>query len=704
MAGNEAMSDSVTQEAVEFFRRSEDFASHYKQESLDDLRFSYGNQWPAEMQNQRHLDGRPWFTINEVDAFVRNVVNQMRQQRPRIKAHGVNNSSDEKIAEIITGITRHIEELSDASNAYDTAGEFAVRQGWGYWRLRADYVDDDSFDQDIRIEPIWNPYSVAFDPYSHAPDGADQTQCLISDTVSKDEFRRMYPTADEENFSLRAVGDTTGEWLSKDSIRLAEYFRIDQERHKLVHLSDGSAWWSDELPDAGLLERAGIQVKGDRMSRRKKVCWYKITAVQTLEERILPGKYIPVVPVYGANLVIDGKVQRFGMVRMAKDPQRILNYTKTSIIETVALAPKAKYVAAEDAVENTLDEWQKANVSAIPVLRYKHRDDAGNEIPMPQRQAPEPPPAGWLAASQEAHDALQRVLGMWDPAMRTDGPMSGKALNAEQQQSDMSNFHFYDNLTRSIKHTGRIILGWVPTYYGKRRVLRIIGADGKPDLVTINDDQAVGKIENDLTIGQYDVVMETGPGYNSKRQEAAAALGDLVKAYPPLMQVAGDLLMRNLDFPNAEIIADRLAASNPLAQIDDKSDIPPRAQMMIKQLQQQLQQAGQAMQQAGMVQKFRADVEGQKDAADLHKTMLVESEKTKREQMWAQVEMAKETLEDRTWQHDIAMRETGKLGAAEIDGIVKLLLAEKERQVREVEMAANREEAELDRASRSKVQ
>ena len=168
------MTDSVSQEAVEFSRRSEDYSTGYRQEGLEDLRFSYGAQWPVEMQNQRQIETRPWFTINETDAYIRQIVNEMRQQRPRIKAHGVNNSADAKIAEIITGITRHIEELSDAANAYDTAGEFAVRMGWGYWRLRADYCTDDSFDQDVRIEPIWNPFSVSFDPYSHAPDGSDQ--------------------------------------------------------------------------------------------------------------------------------------------------------------------------------------------------------------------------------------------------------------------------------------------------------------------------------------------------------------------------------------------------------------------------------------------------------------------------------------------------------------------------------------------------
>jgi hypothetical protein len=682
------MSDTIPQEAIAFFRRSEDYSSHYRHMGLEDLRFSYGGQWPPEMQNQRHLEKRPMFTINETDSYIRQVVNQIRQQRPRIKAHGVNSSADAKIAEIITGLMRHIEELSDAATAYDMAAEFAVRMGWGYWRLRADYCNDDSFEQDVFIEPIWNPFSVSFDPYSHAPDGSDQTKCLISGLLSKEEFKIIYPDAQETSFTVRAVGDTTGEWLTKDSIRWGEFYKIDKEKHKLIHLSDGSSWWHDEIPDSELLERAKIKIKGDRISWRHRVNWYKVTAVEVLESRTLPGRWIPVVPVYGSNIVVDGKVQRFGMTRHMRDPQQILNFTQTAIIETVALAPKAKWVAAAEAVNNTINEWQAANVSANALLRYEHRDEQGNEIPMPQRQAPEPPPEGWMVAAANAHEALQRVAGMFDPAMRRDGPMSGKALNAEQQQSDMSSYHFYDNFTRSVKHTGRIALSWIPAYYGKRRVMRIIGDDGKPDLVTINDDQAVGKIENDLTVGQYDVVMETGPGYNSKRQEAVESMAPLLQGpNNPLMQIAGDLFFRNMDFPGADVIADRLAAANPLAQIDDKSDIPPRAQIMIKQLQQQLQQAGQQLQAAGLQIKLKKEDTAEREMAETHRTIIKEEAETQRERM-----------RDATKQADMHTKAHATLGSAEINAAAEIMKQIKqhghERIMAAIERIANQEEAE----------
>jgi hypothetical protein len=360
---------------------------------------------------------------------------------------------------------------------------------------------------------------------------------------------------------------------------------------------------------------------------------------------------------------------------------------KTAVVETVALAPKAKTMLAAGMDQNYEEEWQNANVKALPVLHYNHLDDAGNPFPPPAPLPTVPVPEGFISVAEGAHNDLQRVLGMFDPAMNAPGNQSGKALNAMQQQSDMSNFHFYDNLTRSIKHCGRIILDWMPTYYGKRRVMRIIGDDGKPGMVTINDDQAIGKIENDLTVGEYDVVMDTGPGYNSKREEGAAMIAQMIGADPTLMQVAGDLLFRNMDWPGAEIIADRLAAANPLAQIDDKSDIPPRAQMMIKQLQQQLQQAGQQAQALQLQDKFKTSIEAQKEAAETHRLLIKEDREDKRRAM-----------EDASFVHTEHTKAFTALGVKELEGVIKILTQIKEhgheRDLAALERAANKEESE----------
>ena len=613
--------EGIINAAKDFLRFCSDNDSNNRVEALEDLKFAGGDQWPVEIQNSRLLESRPYLTINKIDAYCRQIANSQRQQRPRIKCHGVNTQSDAKIAQIITGICRHVEEQSDADAAYDNAFDFAVRMGWGYWRVITDYVRPDSFDQEIYIKRIENPFMVYFDPNSNEPDGSDAEKCLITEVISKEAFRKMYPDAETDaGFTPRGTGDSQSEWITKEDIRIAEYFYTEYKHTKLVLLSDGTTVYEDEMPKQDMMLAAGIYEVSRRVTVKKQIKWVKLTGMQILEQRDWAGTYIPVVPVYGQQLVVDSKKKKFGLTRMAKDPQRMYNFWSTALTESVALAPKAKWLLAEGQDEGHEDEWTQANIKSMPVLRYKQTDSEGRPAGVPTRLQPEPPPTGITTALAGLNADLMAVVGIYDPSQLPQGNQSGKAIQGQQMQTDMTNFHYYDNLTRSIKQTGRIILDLIPHVYDKERALRIIGDDGKGEVITVNqlsvDDQGVETLLNDVTVGQYDVVMETGPGYNSKRQEAVDSMIQMLQVDPALMQQAGDLVFRNMDFPGAETIADRLAAANPLAQINEKSDVPPQVQMQLAQSQQVIQQLQQELQAMQMDMKYGASVKQQQEEAE----------------------------------------------------------------------------------------
>lgn len=682
------------EEAVEFLRDVAEVESSNRVEGLEDLKFRFGDQWPAIIQNSRNLESRPCLTINEVDAYCRQVENQQRQQRPRIKVHAVDNIADPKIAEVLGGITRHIEVNSDADWAYDTAFMFADTIGWGYFRMRTDFTREDSFDQDIYIDQIENPFTVYFDPNSSLPDGSDAEKALITDLMTKDAFEKAYPGASTGGFEERAAGDTDSDWVTEHDIRIAEYFYVERQKARLVKLSDNTVLWADQLPNQQILDSVGIKIVGDRESYKRAVKWCKTTSFEILEEKVIPGRWIPVIPVYGSSYIVNGRRIRFGLVRFAKDPQRMVNFWQTAITESIALAPKAKWLMPEGADEGFENEWAQANVTAKPVLHYRPKVDAnGGEVIKPDRLQPEPPPAGSIEAAMLASQNLQRVLGIYDPGI-TQSRMhkSDKTINAEDQQTDQSNFHYYDNLTRSLKHAGRIILDWTPKVYDTQRVMRIIGQDGRPDQVTVNEKKidpttgAVQEILNNVTIGDYDVVMDTGPGYNSKRQEAVAIFTQMLGTPlgEKIAMVADDVIVRQLDVPGADVIADRLAAANPMAQIDDKSDVPPQAQMMIKGLQQKLEQAGKIIQEQGLEIKYRHALEDKKqDGA------------TKRELMKETGRVHVEQMKDATKAHDVESRALTAQNVAEINGIVQLLVKHIDTHQLEKELSARNEEQKL---------
>ena len=664
MAYQDTNNDKIT-EAIKFWRLVNDSDSTNRAEALQDVRFAAGDQWPVEIQNSRNLESRPCLTINKIDAYIRQVTNQQRMQRPRIKVHPVNNLADYKIAQVIEGITRHIETNSNADTAYDTAFDYAVRMGWGYWRINYKYVSEDSFDQEIYIDAIDNPFTVYFDPNSVRPDGSDAERCLITTVLDKKIFREMYPGADDgANFQQRSTGDDTASWVTKEDIRLAEYFYIEREKARLFLLSDGTSAFADSDSFFERVEAAGLTVVDERDSFRKAVKWCKMTAMEVLEEKTWAGKYIPIVPCYGAQVIVDDKRKKYGLVRFAKDPQRMYNFWRTSMTESVALAPKAKWLLAEGQDEGHENEWAMANIKSMPVLRYKQKDIEGQPAPAPQRLQPEPPPVGIMEAAGAISADLQMVLGILDPNQLPSGNISGKALMGQQAQVDLSNFHFYDNMTRSIKHTGKIILDLIPKIYDTQRVMRIIGSDGQPDMTVINERSAIGEVLNDVTVGEYDVVMDTGPGFQSRRQQAVESMMPLLTGNAELFNIAGDLVFRNMDFPGADVIADRLAALNPMAQIDEKSDIPPEIQMRLAQSQKMIEELQQQLQAAGLEINNRMQVAQIKEEGATKRKLMDVTAKAHNTETMAEVRV-----------NDQNTRSVTSQNKTEIDALVKMLIA-----------------------------
>jgi hypothetical protein len=689
--------------AKDFLKRAMEAETENRQEALIALKFSkLGEQWQANDVQSRQLEARPCLTINKIEAYCTQVTNQQRQQRPRIKVHAVDNGADKKIAEIIAGICRHIEVNSAADTAYDTAFDSAVHIGWGYWRIRHDYIKEDSFDQDIFIETIDNPFSVYFDPMSTLPDGSDAQFCLITDQLTKAQFRQMYPGKDDgSSFNNTGQGDEMAEWISADNVRIAEYFYVESKPATLVMLSNSQTAWKDELPKAPAMLPDGATIVAERASHKRVVKWCKLTAMEVLEERVWPGRWIPVIPVYGERVVIEGKRRKFGLVKHAMDPQRMYNFWRTATTEAVALAPKAKWLMADGQDEGYENEWAQANIATYPVLHYKQVDSEGHATPPPQRLQPEPPPSGAIEAAMLIGEDLSAVLGIVEPAQRIGGNVSGKALNSEKQQSDNATFNYYDNLTRSICHTGKIIVDLIPRIYDNQRVVRILGEDGRPDQVTINQRSEVDEVLNNVTVGQYDVVMDTGPGYNSKRQEAVEAFTNILNS--PLgeevARVGADLAIRSMDFAGSDTLADRLAAANPLAQIDEKSDVPPQAQMQIKSLQQQLEQAVQQIQQLEMEQKYKMGVVQAQEAGATQREHIKATVKAHDTESRDNAKLQANREDNAAWMQDSQTKAHTALSVAEINAVKDILRDKLGAEAAEkLAMKADEEERELETA------
>jgi hypothetical protein len=585
--------DKVIEEARKRFAACEDAWGDQINDGAEDIRFArLGEQWPEEIKRERERSKRPCLTLNRMPTFIRQVVNDSRMNRPAIAVHPVDSGSDPETAEIYTGLIRNIEYSSDAKVAYNTALENAVTCGWGFFRVGVDYCADDSFDMDIKIERIANPLTVYFDPNSTAADSSDWRYCFVTEIRERDEFKADYPDAEPSSWE----GDHDQGWIGEDWIRVAEYWTKEEKDDKLLKLSDGTVLYADQFEEhKDLFAATGITIKGERESKRSVVKQRIITGSEVVEENEWAGKYIPIIPVFGEEVVEEGQRHFLSLVRQAKDAQRNLNYWRSMSTELVALAPKAPFIGRAGAFDSDRERWETANTDAHPFLEYD------GDVP-PQRQPFAGPPAGAIQESLSANDDLKNIIGLQDASLGIrSNEVSGRAIMARQREGDVSTFHYIDNLSRAIRHAGRILIDLIPKVYKTPRVLRIMGADDEADLVEVNKEYEKGGLVkmHDLTAGKYDLTVKTGPSFTSQREEAFAQMTDMTRAFPQLAQVAGDLIAKNSDWPGADEIAKRLKVllPKPIQDLEKLDNLPPEAQAAVAQAQTQVEQMGQMIEQ-----------------------------------------------------------------------------------------------------------
>lgn len=599
--------DTFIYQAIQRFNRSASMESINRKEAVDDLRFKKGDQWPDDIRAARTNEKRPCLTINKIKTFVHQITNEQRQNRPAINVSPVGDKSDPETAKMLKGLIRQIERQSNADVAYDTGFDGAVSNGWGYWRILTEYEGEDTFDQVLRIARIRNPFRVYLDPDSQEPDGSDAQWCFISDFIPRAEFKEQYPDATITPWEDSGLGDEMYQlWSTETHVRIAEYYYYDTKMRKLVALTTGHIGYYDELA-VDIKEQIRLNpelIKREREVPCKTVKWCKLTAHEKLEEVDWLGKWLPVIKVIGDEADIEGKVTYAGVIRDAKDPQRMKNYWATAKTELVALAPKAPWIMEEGQVEGHEKAWREANNKSNPYLLFKGSNIAGKQVPPPQRQQFGGPPAGVIQAEESAEQDMMATTGIRFDATKGErvADESGKALSALKNVGEIGSFHYTDNLARSLKFTGRQLVDLIPKYYDTPRVLTILREDNSQQQVKIDPSQTMpykkgqdekGAIQHlyNPKLGNYDVDVNVGPSFATKRQEAVESQINFLKVLPQSAPLIGDLIAKNMDWPGADEISERLAAMlPPQIQQMDTENIPPEAKAIVMQLQQQVKQ------------------------------------------------------------------------------------------------------------------
>lgn len=594
--------DKIVAEAKKRFAICEAWERHARNMYVEDQKFAHGDsdnqyQWPNQLLTTREINQRPTLTVNKTRIHCLQIINDAKQNKPGIVVEPTTDDASYDAAEVFEDVVRHIEYRSRAQQAYDKATENQVFGGIGYCRVVTDYVDPNSFDQELLIRPVPDPLTVYLDPDAKEADKSDSEYGFVFDDMSPDKAKRLWPALESE-YASAPLGVYNG-WIGPDHVRIAEYWRRKHTSRKLVSIINPETMErvtaAKEDIDPELLKIVKKDPQWDYRERDAdiiKVEWFKIGGSVILERGDWMGQYIPIVPCIGEETVIDGQMDRKGHVRYLKDPQRMYNYNTSSSVEQVALQTKTPYSGPAAAFEGFEEYYENANTQNLAFLPWNHVDDAGNPIPAPQRVDPPQMSAAFVKGMEIAQQEMMMASGQYQSSFgQNENATSGKAINERQRQGDNATYGFVDNHAVMIRQLGRILVDMIPKIYDTKRLLKIRGEDGTTKNIQLDpnapaavekqtaEDQQVNIIFNP-NIGLYSVEADVGPSFATRRQEAWNAIIQILTQSPQLIALIGDLLFQNADFPGADEIAKRLRRMAPKQALGEDGPDPQQQATM----------------------------------------------------------------------------------------------------------------------------
>lgn len=565
---------------------------------VEDMKFAFvsGHQWDEHLTKKRR--NRPCYEFNRIRQLIRRVTGQQLKNKPEIKVRAVEDN-DVETAEVINGLIKNIEVQSGAETAYDTAFQWACGGGYGVLRVVADYESDDSFDQCLKVKTVLDPMTVWFDPTARELDRSDARYVFVTEVIPLDEFKRRWPKAEVVDFSQSQMDERDRDWWFDDSVRIAEYWYIEDEPKKLYQLSDGTVVSAEDFdpirdefanppvdPETGQPQFEPVTVKSEREVMRKCVYSSLVSGAGKLEEPTKwGGSMIPIVPQWGDIVSIEGKQIFSGMTRFGRDSQTIHNFELSTAVEVIAKLPNSPMMATAKQIEGLQSYYERMGYDDPPVLIYNA--DPATQGAAPQRQPMSQFPAGLVQMSQVATEELKANLGIYDASIGArSNETSGRAILARQNEGDIANFVYIDNQIKALKRLGEILVDAIPHYYDAERSIRILGADNAEKYVRINRptlDEQTGEVVtvNDLTRGKYDVTVTVGKSFDTARMELAEAAQALTATPGPIGLLGQFMLMKSLDVPGMDEYvkaARKLLVAQGLLEPGDGEQPPPPPQ------------------------------------------------------------------------------------------------------------------------------
>lgn len=597
-----------------------------RDQGIEDTKFMVGEQWERRIKQMRQAAYKPTMVFNRLPAFVAQIVGNRRLNETEIVIIP-DDKAFKKTAQIREGLIRSVQKTSRANIAYNKALENQVISGMGNFEIVLEYAHDDVFEQDIKIKPINNAFSVVWDRATEDPTGQDARWCWKVSTMDRDDFVKEWPDAAIADLTTdtHALGLNIDQaWITRDDVRVVDLWRVRTKKRIFALLRDDTDPENpkedvEDVTDTPFEDFKDRLVKNAfgapvmREADRKYVELYTLTALDLLEgPYILPISRVPIFAVPGWDINVGEYRTRFGLIRFLKDPQRLHNYWRSVIAEKLMLTPKGNWIATDEAVEGRESEWRNSHLNNDQLLIYNA--DAGvAPIRVPASQLE---PALIQEANMAAQD-LRDISNLHEASLgQKSNEVSGKAILARQRAGETGTVIYQDNLELAIEEAGRVCNQLIPHVYDTVRTIKVMGKEGQEiDQVIINDETDADSV--DITAGKYTVTSVSGPSYVTKRVEAQDSMLNMVNAMPDTMALVAADIIENQDWPGADKMAARLRARQDPSSIPADDRTPEQQQAVDQQTEQQQLEAqkADALFQAELREKIAKALQAEGNAA-----------------------------------------------------------------------------------------
>jgi hypothetical protein len=565
------------------FNRVQTAVRDERKQCLEDRRFYSiaGAQWEGPLGTQ--FENKPRLEVNKVHLSVIRIINEYRNNRITVDFVSKDGVDDDKLADVCDGLYRADEQDSGAEEAYDNAFEEAVGGGFGAWRLRTKYEDEDDPEnerQRICFEPIYDAdTSVFFDLDAKKLDKSDAKRAWVLISMDRNEYMNQFDD-DPASWPKQVQPPGTFDWAPPDVVYVAEYYEVETKRED-VHvwkMLDGSEqrFTSDDLeapsrePEDGE-DESSIPTKRDTLISlganevrikkilKKKVHKYLMSGSKILEDMgFIAGSCIPIIPVYGKRWFVDNIERCMGHVRLAKDAQRLKNMQLSKLGEISALSSVSKPILSPEQVAGHQVMWSEDTIKNYPYLLLNPiTDKDGNEQmvgPTAYTKSPEIPPALGVLLQLTEED-MKDLLGNQQAAEEVPRNISSETAQLFQNRVDMQTFIYLSNMAKAVKRCGEIWLSMAKDIFVEEgRVMKAVGSSGeltRVELLRPTLDEKTGDIkhQNDMSQAKFDVVVEVGPSSATKRQATVRTLVNMASLTedPETKQVLGSMAMMNME-------------------------------------------------------------------------------------------------------------------------------------------------------------